>query len=615
VNSSEFEIAACALCIRNLKVELWTLFQSRRRSENQLDGLSARVLGLNCGFRKGFPSVAAGHAPPSVHARERVSLSDAPGRTGPLTQGEPLLLSGRRKLLLADDSPTIQKVISLTFEDEGMEVVAVGDGERALEALNAGEPPDILLADVQMPGPNGYELCERVRSDARLHNVPVVLLVGKFEPFNEAEARRVGADTFLTKPFQSIRDLVGKVGSLLGSKKREGAAAEEQRRGAPAPQDDARHEPVAQTAEYDIAEVEGAQFADFSADDELIEAKPADSFVPSSHAEAAAEFNTLGQSSDEAHFDSHVMLDHEAPTEAHADTHAAQETQTPSPELAPAASAAPVEAGERVMAAHASFSARAAGSASADDALLDLGQFAPPAPSSAAEADDFVLDLEDDFALDVQPGEADAPSAFAEAAHGGSASAYEEAPQTREWAYSEAPHEEATPAGHVEPEFEPTQFGFSAQHDAAHESGVGARGFVEPEVVAADAPAPASVGGEYADGSVEGDVPRPPAVSYDTNPTLESARQPAHDVSALESGAQEQAASEPSAAGYTVGEARVGVEETSHVNQLSPEDVERIARRVVELMSESVVREVAWEVVPELAELLIKQRLEEGRQK
>jgi len=126
------------------------------------------------------------------------------------------LSSGRRKLLLADDSPTIQKVISLTFGDEEFEVVAVGDGAQALRALAEEPPPDIVLADVAMPGPDGYELCERIKGDGRLRHVPVILLVGTFEPFNEAEARRVGADTVLTKPFQSIRDLVSKVGSLLG---------------------------------------------------------------------------------------------------------------------------------------------------------------------------------------------------------------------------------------------------------------------------------------------------------------------------------------------------------------------------------------------------------------
>src|SRR5947209_20415787 len=96
----------------------------------------------------------ANHALPSLSTRfERVLR--CPRTDGPLTQGETLLLSGRRKLLLADDSPTIQKVISLTFGDEGFEVITVGDGEQALGVLNADAPPDFLLADVHMPGPNG----------------------------------------------------------------------------------------------------------------------------------------------------------------------------------------------------------------------------------------------------------------------------------------------------------------------------------------------------------------------------------------------------------------------------------------------------------------------------
>ncbi|HYP00475.1 MAG TPA: response regulator, partial [Pyrinomonadaceae bacterium] len=124
------------------------------------------------------------------------------------------MLTGR-KLLLADDSLTIQKVVSLTFDDEAMEVTTVGSGAEALRYL--GESlPDIVLADVFMPEPNGYQLCERIKTDERTRHIPVLLLVGTFEPFNQAEARRVGADEVLTKPFQSIRDLVNKVGGLLG---------------------------------------------------------------------------------------------------------------------------------------------------------------------------------------------------------------------------------------------------------------------------------------------------------------------------------------------------------------------------------------------------------------
>ena len=125
------------------------------------------------------------------------------------------MLAGR-KLLLADDSATIQKVIDLTFADEGVRVTAVGNGQEAINKLLEVEP-DIVLADVFMPSPNGYEVCEFVKTNEKLKHIPVVLLVGSFEPFDEAEARRVGADDILTKPFQSIRRLIDRVGALVSS--------------------------------------------------------------------------------------------------------------------------------------------------------------------------------------------------------------------------------------------------------------------------------------------------------------------------------------------------------------------------------------------------------------
>src|SRR5687767_3663478 len=69
-----------------------------------------------------------------------------------------------------------------------------------------------------MPGRSGYEVCEHIKRNERFRHIPVMLLVGSFEPFDEAEARRVGADDVLTKPFQSIRQLVNRVGTLLGGK-------------------------------------------------------------------------------------------------------------------------------------------------------------------------------------------------------------------------------------------------------------------------------------------------------------------------------------------------------------------------------------------------------------
>ena len=125
------------------------------------------------------------------------------------------MLAGR-KLLLADDSVTIQKVIELTFADEGVRVVAFSDGAAAIDRLEE-EAPDIVLADVFMPLKGGYEVCEYVKHNEKLKHIPVMLLVGSFEPFDEAEARRVGADDILTKPFQSIRRLIERVGGLVSS--------------------------------------------------------------------------------------------------------------------------------------------------------------------------------------------------------------------------------------------------------------------------------------------------------------------------------------------------------------------------------------------------------------
>ena len=120
----------------------------------------------------------------------------------------------KRKLLLADDSVTIQKVVNLTFADEGIEVIAVGNGDQAMERISESRP-DMVLADVNMPGLSGYQICERLRGHPDTFTIPVLLLVGSFEPFDEDEARRVGANGHLTKPFQSIRQLVAKVSELM----------------------------------------------------------------------------------------------------------------------------------------------------------------------------------------------------------------------------------------------------------------------------------------------------------------------------------------------------------------------------------------------------------------
>jgi CheY-like chemotaxis protein len=118
-----------------------------------------------------------------------------------------------KKLLLADDSITIQKVIGITFANEDYELTVVDNGDAALEKARS-ESPDLILADVFMPGKNGYELCAAVRQEPALRGIPVLLLTGTFEPFDENKARAAGADSWIAKPFES-QALIDRVEELL----------------------------------------------------------------------------------------------------------------------------------------------------------------------------------------------------------------------------------------------------------------------------------------------------------------------------------------------------------------------------------------------------------------
>lgn len=120
------------------------------------------------------------------------------------------------KLLLADDSVTIQRVIELTFADEDIKVSTVSDGQQAVEQIEA-DPPDIILADVGMPKRNGYEVASYVKSRPKLAHIPVVLLTGAFEPVDQARAIAVGCDGVLAKPFEP-QLVINRVKELLEPK-------------------------------------------------------------------------------------------------------------------------------------------------------------------------------------------------------------------------------------------------------------------------------------------------------------------------------------------------------------------------------------------------------------
>jgi CheY-like chemotaxis protein len=126
------------------------------------------------------------------------------------------------KLLLADDSVTIQRVIELTFADEDVQVLAVGDGQQAIDRVKT-DRPDIVLADVGMPERDGYEVAAFIKGDPELSHIPVLLLTGAFEPVDEARARAVGCDGVLVKPFEP-QMVISRVRDLLAGK-REGVFA------------------------------------------------------------------------------------------------------------------------------------------------------------------------------------------------------------------------------------------------------------------------------------------------------------------------------------------------------------------------------------------------------
>jgi CheY-like chemotaxis protein len=126
------------------------------------------------------------------------------------------------RLLLADDSITIQKVVAIIFANEEFELTVVDNGNAALEKARELRP-DVMLVDALMPGKTGYEVCTEIRRDPNLGSVPILLLIGAFEPLDEQKARDCGADASISKPFES-QQLIDKVKELLEMGKSRAAA-------------------------------------------------------------------------------------------------------------------------------------------------------------------------------------------------------------------------------------------------------------------------------------------------------------------------------------------------------------------------------------------------------
>jgi CheY-like chemotaxis protein len=136
------------------------------------------------------------------------------------------------KLLVADDSTTIQKVFERTFPPEEFTLSFANNGEEALAKART-ERPQLIIADINMPLKNGFEVCEVIKKDPALKGIPVMLLIGILDDFDEDESRRVGADGFIVKPFETnaalgkVREALTKGGGILPTERPAVGQAEE----------------------------------------------------------------------------------------------------------------------------------------------------------------------------------------------------------------------------------------------------------------------------------------------------------------------------------------------------------------------------------------------------
>lgn len=141
-----------------------------------------------------------------------------------------------KTILCADDSVTMQKVAEITFRATEYQYVGAKSADEAVSAAKAGKPV-LVLADAEMPGQDGYELCRALKNDPALADVPVLVMCGKSQAYDPAKGAEVGADGHVTKPWdtQVMIDKVAEVLAAGGVAKPEGAGAKPAASATPTP--------------------------------------------------------------------------------------------------------------------------------------------------------------------------------------------------------------------------------------------------------------------------------------------------------------------------------------------------------------------------------------------
>lgn len=117
------------------------------------------------------------------------------------------------KILIVDDEPNIVLSLEFLMKQAGFEVRTVGDGQAALDAIEA-EPPDLVLLDVMLPGKTGFEVCQAIRANPDWQAVRVIMLTARGREIDREKGQALGADDYITKPF-ATREVVTKVQAML----------------------------------------------------------------------------------------------------------------------------------------------------------------------------------------------------------------------------------------------------------------------------------------------------------------------------------------------------------------------------------------------------------------
>jgi CheY-like chemotaxis protein len=487
-----------------------------------------------------------------------------------------------KKILLADDSITIQKVVELTFSDGDYEVIAVNNGAKAIAKLGEVRP-DIILSDIIMPEKNGYEVCEYVKSHPEYRNIPVILLTGTFEPFDPDRADKAGCDAVVTKPFES-QSLIHKVEELIHQSQSSPAAEESQ----PAP---AAHEMFADAPSFEPPPAPAADEPFAHDNDIFAAAAPAapnlTADMPFDTPEEPA-FGNETRALPRMSFEEMQQMANQAAQPA------AHQEPAPVPEASPWDEAPSAFGGETRAFPRMSFE--------------DMQQMAPAAQSAPVAEPEATDPFGEAPAAPAEPEASpwDEPKGDASTRAFPMMSFDEMRKMAEESKPAPAPFEEPAappPVAEASPWDEPPA-AFGGETRAFPRMSFG-----EMEKMASQASAPAAPTEPQWAPQEAVPVADPFAEPEQQTESPFAMAEPAHEETPESSSpapAVSEAAAEPAVNSQITDAATAPAEAPS---DLTDAQVERIARIVVKLMSDKVIRDIAWEVIPDVAEMLVKERI------